>query len=160
MTHGLGPGKPAPRAAKPITPPYVENNYRIEVKITFMLIAYLVLLCEFFWEFSIFHFCRPLVDIYWHLLFKKTQKVERNTLIRLMFTPTILSCSSHFLCALQQKRAQSRLLYLLIVYYLTSPYVMLLPGGIFEWKSFAGTLEPLAYIPHLSSVKFHYPILD
>jgi len=26
----------------------VENNYRIEVKITFMLIAYLVLLCEFF----------------------------------------------------------------------------------------------------------------
>ena len=47
-------------------PPYVENNYRIEVKITFMLIAYLVLLCEFFWEFSIFHFCRPLVDIYWH----------------------------------------------------------------------------------------------
>ena len=33
-----------------------------------MLIAYLVLLCEFFWEFSIFHFCRPLVDIYWHPL--------------------------------------------------------------------------------------------
>ena len=31
-----------------------------------MLIAYLVLLCEFFWEFSIFHFYRPLVDIYWH----------------------------------------------------------------------------------------------
>ena len=49
-------------------PPYVENNYRIEVKITFMLIAYLVLLCEFFWEFSFFHFCRPLVDIYWHPL--------------------------------------------------------------------------------------------
>ena len=70
MTHGLGPGKPGPRAAKPITPPYVENNYRIEVKITFMLIAYLVLLCEFFWEFSIFHFCRPLVDIYWHPLLK------------------------------------------------------------------------------------------
>ena len=68
MTHGLGPGKPGPRAAKPITPPYVKNNYRIEVKITFMLIAYLVLLCEFFWEFSIFRFCRPLVDIYWHPL--------------------------------------------------------------------------------------------
>jgi len=49
-------------------PPYVENNYRIEVKITFLLIADLVLLCEFFWEFSIFHFCRPLVDIYWHPL--------------------------------------------------------------------------------------------
>ena len=70
VTHGLGPGKPGPRAAKPITPPYVENNYRIEVKITFMLIAYLVLLCEFFWEFSIFQFCRPLVDIYWHPLLR------------------------------------------------------------------------------------------
>ena len=68
MTHGLGPGKPGPRAAKPITPPYVENNYRIEVKIIFMLITYLVLLCEFFWEFAIFHFCRPPVDIYWHPL--------------------------------------------------------------------------------------------
>ena len=45
---GLGPVKPGPRAAKPITPLYVENNYRIEVKITFMLIAYQVLLCEFF----------------------------------------------------------------------------------------------------------------
>ena len=64
VTHGLGPGKPGPRAAKPITPAYLENNYRIEVKSTFMLIAYLVLLCEFFWEFSIFQFCRPLVDIY------------------------------------------------------------------------------------------------
>ena len=68
VTHDLGPVKPGPRAAKPIIPPYVENNYRIEVKITFMLIAYLVLLCEFFGEFSIFHFCRPLVDIYWHPL--------------------------------------------------------------------------------------------
>ena len=58
MTHGLGPGKPGPRAAKPITPPYVENNYRIEVKITFMLIAYLVLLCEFFlriFDFSLLY---------------------------------------------------------------------------------------------------------
>ena len=51
-------------------PPYVENNYRIKVKITFMLIAYLVLLCEFFWEFSIFHFCRPLVDIYCYPLLR------------------------------------------------------------------------------------------
>ena len=68
VTHDLGPVKPGPRAAKPIIPPYVENNYRIEVKITFMLIAYLVLLCEFFGEFSIFHFCRYLVDIYWHPL--------------------------------------------------------------------------------------------
>ena len=78
MTHGLGPGKPGPRAAKPITPPYVENNYRIEVKITFMLIAYLVLLCEFFWEFSIFHFCRPQVDIYWHPLLSSLQFPHTN----------------------------------------------------------------------------------
>ena len=49
VTHGLGPGKPGPRAAKPITPPRTWKiyNYRMEVKITFMLIAYLVLLCEF-----------------------------------------------------------------------------------------------------------------
>ena len=80
MTHGLGPGKPGRRAAKPITPPYVENNYRIEVKITFMLIAYLVLLCEFFWGFSIFHICRPLVDIYWHplLSFCKNRIFDRS----------------------------------------------------------------------------------
>ena len=57
----------------------MENNYRIEVKITFMLIAYLVLLCEFFWEFSIFQFCRPLVDIYWHPLLRK-QKFRKSTL--------------------------------------------------------------------------------
>ena len=49
---------------------FLHPDYRIEVKITFMLIAYLVLLCEFFWEFSIFQFCRPLVDIYWHPLLK------------------------------------------------------------------------------------------
>ena len=48
VTHGLGPVKPGPRATKPITPLYVENNYRIEVKYTFVLTAYLVLLCEFF----------------------------------------------------------------------------------------------------------------
>ena len=56
VTHGLGPVTPGRRAAKRITSPYVENNYRIEVKIKFMLIAYVVLLCEFLWEFSIFHF--------------------------------------------------------------------------------------------------------
>ena len=61
--HGLRPVKPGPKAADLITPPYVENNYRIEVKLTFVFIAYLVLLCEFFGEFSIFHFCRPQVDI-------------------------------------------------------------------------------------------------
>ena len=33
-----------------------------------MLIAYPGLLCEFFWEFSIFHFCRPQVYINWHPL--------------------------------------------------------------------------------------------
>ena len=46
VTHGLGPVKPDPRAAKPITPLYIKNSYRIEVKI--MLIAYLVLPCAFF----------------------------------------------------------------------------------------------------------------
>ena len=31
-----------------------DSNYRIEVKITFMLIAYLVLLCEFFLRIFVF----------------------------------------------------------------------------------------------------------
>ena len=44
---------------------------------------------------------------------KSTQEVGRNTRLRLVFTPTLLSCSSRFLRALQQNRAQSRLLYLL-----------------------------------------------
>ena len=93
MTHGLGPGKPGPRAAKPITPPYVENNYPIEVKITFMSITYLVLLCEFFWEFSIFHFCRPLVDIYWHPLLS-----TELLLLLFCFVPMIKgwNCPIHF----------------------------------------------------------------
>ena len=43
-----------------------------------MLIAYLVLLCDFFWEFSIFHFCRPLVDIYWHPLLRILQEIFFN----------------------------------------------------------------------------------
>ena len=88
MTHGLGFAKPGPRAAKPITPLYVENNYRIEVKITFTLIAYLVLLCEFFCEFSIFHFCRPYLQelFLWSLCVvtlvkkknKQTKRKQRN----------------------------------------------------------------------------------
>ena len=41
-----------------------------------------------------------------------TQEV-RNTRIRLVFLPTLLSCSRRFLRALKQNRAQSRLLYLL-----------------------------------------------
>ena len=41
-----------------------------------------------------------------------TQEV-RNTRLRLVFLPTLLSCSSRFLRALKQNRAQSRLLYLL-----------------------------------------------
>ena len=36
------------------------------------------------------------------------------TRLRLVFLPTFLSCLSRFLCALQQNRAQPRLLYLLI----------------------------------------------
>ena len=42
-----------------------------------------------------------------------SQEVGRNTRLRLVFSPTLLSCSSRFLSALQQNRAQSRLLYLL-----------------------------------------------
>ena len=40
-------------------------------------------------------------------------KVGRNTRLRLLFSPTLLSCSSRFLRALQPNIAQSRLLYLL-----------------------------------------------
>ena len=39
--------------------------------------------------------------------------MERNTRIRFMFLPTLLSCFNRFLCALQQNRTQPRLLYLL-----------------------------------------------
>ena len=46
---------------------------------------------------------------------KQTQEVGRNTRLRLVFPPTLLSCSSRFLRALQQNRAQSRLLYLLSI---------------------------------------------
>ena len=45
-----------------------------------MLISYLVLLCEFFWELSIFHFCRPLVDIYWHPLLNWILNIKLNFL--------------------------------------------------------------------------------
>ena len=39
----------------------------------------------------------------------------RNTRRSLVFLPTLLSCSSRFLSALQQNRAQSRLLYILSI---------------------------------------------
>ena len=39
--------------------------------------------------------------------------MERNTRIRFVFLPTLLSCSNRFPCALQQNRTQPRLLYLL-----------------------------------------------
>ena len=42
-----------------------------------------------------------------------TQEVGRNTRRSRVFLPTLLSCSNRFLRALQQNRAQSRLLYLL-----------------------------------------------
>ena len=41
-----------------------------------------------------------------------TKEVGRNTGLRLVFSLTLLSCSSRFLRPLQQNRAQSRLLYL------------------------------------------------
>ena len=43
-----------------------------------------------------------------------SQEVGRNSRLRLVFLPTLLSCTSRFLRALQQHRAQSRPLYLLI----------------------------------------------
>ena len=43
-----------------------------------------------------------------------TQQVKRNTRLRLVFPPTLLSYSIPFLRALQQNRAESRLLYLLL----------------------------------------------
>ena len=45
---------------------------------------------------------------------QSTQEVGRNTRLRLLFPPTLLSCSGCFLHALQQNRAHSRLLYLSI----------------------------------------------
>ena len=98
MTHGLGPGKPGPRAAKPITPPYVENSYRIEVKITFMLIAYLVLPWSFFWELLIFHFCRPQVDIYWHPLLGVLLGVAKSIVGLLLFLVWVLFSGFSILC--------------------------------------------------------------
>ena len=74
MTHGLGPRKPGPRATKPITPPYVENNYRTEVKITFILIAYLVLLCEFFWLLLNCFASIPFFVTYWEKTFDRPRK--------------------------------------------------------------------------------------
>ena len=59
------------------------------------------------------------------------------------------------LAALQQNRAQSRLLYLLIVYYLTSPHITFLPGGIFGWKSAAGTLEASFFSLYQTSVQLN-----
>ena len=58
--HGLGPVMAGPRAAKPI----MHAHCSVYVKITFTLIAYLALLCEFFWEFSFYLFYRPQVVIY------------------------------------------------------------------------------------------------
>ena len=43
-----------------------------------------------------------------------TQEVGKNTRLRLVFPRTLLSCYPRFLRALQQNRAQSRLLYLVI----------------------------------------------
>ena len=47
---------------------------------------------------------------------KYSQTMGRNTRRSRVFLPTLLSCSSRFLRALQQKKAQTRLLYLLNIY--------------------------------------------
>ena len=44
---------------------------------------------------------------------QSTQEVGRNMRRSRVFLPTLLSCSSRFLCALQPNRTQLRLLYLL-----------------------------------------------
>ena len=43
-----------------------------------------------------------------------TQEEERNTRLGLVFPLTLLSCSARLQCALQQNKAQSKLLYWLI----------------------------------------------
>ena len=55
-----------------------------------------------------------------------TQEMGTNTLLRLVFLPTLLSCSNGFLRALQQNRAHSRLLYLLIKGRLGRQFCMIL----------------------------------
>ena len=54
------------------------------------------------------------------------EEVGRNTLLRHVFLPTLLSCSNHFLRALQQNRACSRLLYFLIKGWLGRQFCMIL----------------------------------
>ena len=46
---------------------------------------------------------------------QNTQEVIRNTWLRVIFPPTLLSCSSRFQRALQQNKAKSRLFYFLIL---------------------------------------------
>ena len=65
-------GKRGQEAPKPILFSQVNNNHRIEIKNIFPITVRLGLLGEFFWDFSIFHFCTPPVDIYRHPLLSKT----------------------------------------------------------------------------------------
>ena len=89
-------------------PPYVLNKYRIEVKIIFVLAAYLVLLCEFFWEFSTFRFCRRLVDISGHPLLKRNLRcsVKKTTPGLGTFLKFLLFCFKQKGCLLNEFLAQ------------------------------------------------------
>ena len=75
-----------------------KNSYGIEVKITFMLIAYLVLPCAFFWELLIFHVCRPQVNIYGHPLLRVLLGVAKSIVGLLLFLVWVLFSGFSILC--------------------------------------------------------------
>ena len=64
MTTLITAAKETTGGPKPILFSQVNNNHRIEIKNIFRITVRLELLGEFFWDFSIFHFCTPPVDIY------------------------------------------------------------------------------------------------
>ena len=66
--------------------------------------------------------------------------------------PVVFACTTLVSFIL---RKLSRLLYLLIAYYLTSPHITFLPAEIFGWKSAAGTLEPSFFSLYQTSVQLN-----
>ena len=65
--------------------------------------------------------------------------MERNTRIRFVFLPTLLSRSNRFLCALQQSRTQSRLLYLL-----NGIFIIRFQGAK-VWNDISGDIKLLSF---------------
>ena len=96
-------------------------------------------------------------------IFLQTFKDSRNALLKKQEKHLYVSCFLlHFfraLAALQQNRAQSRHLYLLIVYYLMLPYITFLPRGIFGWKSSAVALKRSFCSLYHGSVQLNFAIL-